>query len=286
MVHSNNMVVVVRVKGGILREDRDTDGTNRVYLPFGSDYSLYFKNMDSRSAVVTVTIDGQDVLDGNRLVIYGNREMYLDGWMDGTTVRHAFRFTKKTQEIVEHRGDKIDDGIIRIAWRFEKPKPEVKVIKEIHHHEYYPPRWPSWPRNEIVYGSSVNAKPLGALRSRGFSGVGGQSVGSAQISCQAAEPVAACYDREVKTCGFMPDIKAEEGVTVKGADRYQNFGEVTIGELEETEHVVCIKLYGGDRETKVVEKPVLTRAHVTCEYCGRKSRTDNKFCPGCGNALR
>jgi hypothetical protein len=55
---------------------------NVVYLPFGSEYSIYIKNLSSKKAVATITVDGQDVLNGDGIIINGNDTSELEGFID------------------------------------------------------------------------------------------------------------------------------------------------------------------------------------------------------------
>jgi len=120
MTYKDHFVVEVKYDGKILRVK---DGA--VYLPFGSEYTLLLKNLNSKKASVKVHIDGQDVLDYSSLIIGGNGQAELEGFLSGTTARNKFKFIHKTKEIQEHRGDKADDGIIRVEFAFEKPKPKT-----------------------------------------------------------------------------------------------------------------------------------------------------------------
>ena len=111
---NNNFVVAIKHKGNILREFKDI-----VYLPFGAEYTIVLKNLHVVKAVASVSVDGSDVLDGNRLVIKPNETLDLDGFMRGFSVRNRFKFIKKTDKISKYRGDRIDDGIIRVEFQFE-----------------------------------------------------------------------------------------------------------------------------------------------------------------------
>ena len=111
MTYKDQFVVEVKCRGKILRVKDDA-----VHLPFGSEYSLYLKNLNSRRASVTISIDGQDVLDNQSLILEPNSSTELEGFLRGTTAKNRFKFINKTKEIQEHRGDKIDDGIIRVEF--------------------------------------------------------------------------------------------------------------------------------------------------------------------------
>ena len=131
MVYQNKLVVVVKCNGRVLREQGEF-----VTLPFGSEYSLLFKNLNSQRAVIEIEIDGEDVLDGNQIVIAANSENEIKGFMKGSNVTNAFKFIQKTQQIADHRGDKIDDGFIRVSYQFEEVPQTFyrKTIIHDHHH--------------------------------------------------------------------------------------------------------------------------------------------------------
>lgn len=114
MVHKENFVVAIKNNGSILREVF----SNTVYLPFGSEYSILLKNLNSVSAVVDVDIDGSSV--GKGIIVRPNSSTELEGFLEGLSVKNRFKFIQKTKEISDYRGDHIDDGIVRVEYRFEK----------------------------------------------------------------------------------------------------------------------------------------------------------------------
>ena len=73
MMYQEKFIAVVKCNNKILREQNKCE----VHLPFGSEYSLLFKNLDSRRVNVNVSIDGTDILFGRSLVIDANSEMEL-----------------------------------------------------------------------------------------------------------------------------------------------------------------------------------------------------------------
>ena len=101
MMYQNKFVVCVKVDGKVVRERGD-----KVYLPFGCEYTILLKNLNSHRAVVSVEIDEKDVCDGSQLVIPAHGETELKGSMKGGQGYRAFRFIEKTQEISDHRGDR------------------------------------------------------------------------------------------------------------------------------------------------------------------------------------
>ena len=129
------MVTAIKVNGEVLREQGDT-----VFIPFGSEYSLYLKNINNVRARVDITIDDQDVLNGSSLVIDTNESFNLEGFLRGNDVSHKFKFIEKTQEISNFRGDRISDGLIQVKFRFELPNiwPSCGDIFNITNGSMYP----------------------------------------------------------------------------------------------------------------------------------------------------
>lgn len=112
----NNVVLAVKVDGKILREFGDT-----VYIPFGSEYSILLKNLSNQRVKVSVSIDGEDALDGDSLVVNANESMDLKRFVRNGNLNegNSFKFIEKSDKIVEHRGNKADDGLITISYEFE-----------------------------------------------------------------------------------------------------------------------------------------------------------------------
>jgi ribosomal protein L32 len=117
MVYNEKLVVSIKAGSRILREFKDV-----VYLPFGTEYSILIKNLNSESAVVSISVDGEDALAGEQLLIKSNKSHELKGFMSKGNVHHRFKFIEKTDNISSYRGDRIDDGIVRVEYQFEKPK--------------------------------------------------------------------------------------------------------------------------------------------------------------------
>ena len=111
MVYSDKLVVVLKHKGKILREHKDV-----VTLPFGSEYSILVKNLNTAKAKVSIEIDGEHVLDGQALLVDANTTTELKGFLKGSRTTNRFKFIEKTAQISNYRGDRIDDGIIRVEY--------------------------------------------------------------------------------------------------------------------------------------------------------------------------
>lgn len=280
MTYKDHFVVEVKCNGKFLRVK---DGA--VYLPFGSEYTLLLKNLNSKKASVKVHIDGQDALDYSSLIISGNAQAELEGFLSGTVARNKFKFINKTKEIQEHRGDKADDGIIRVEFAFEKPKPKTVIHDhhEHHHHHHHHDHnyWHWWPytytadpspnKDTIRYASSTGEKSnLGDIQAFNASGDMSRSVSNVVEDSLGVESLGSPLN--------------DEGITVKGSECYQSFRYGSIGELEQSE-VIIIQLKGLAQTGTTVEKPVTVKTKLECPTCGTKSKSSFKFCPNCGTFL-
>lgn len=249
-MYKNNLVVAIKHNNNILREKG-----NKVTLPFGSEYSILVKNLNLRKVSVNISIDGEDVLDNKSILIETNSDMELDGFMKGMSAKNKFRFIKKTKQISDYRGDRADDGLIRVEFAFEKEQPEITYHYH-QFHDYWPPprRICSWePFGPVKYCSSFSSS-------------------NDILSCNSSN---LSYDDN-----FLND----DGITVKGSEINQGFNYGYIGELEKS-HVIIVRLRGERSNGTVIKKPITVRDKLTCPTCGKKSRSDSKFCSNCGTFL-
>jgi hypothetical protein len=275
MTYKDNFVVEVKCRGKILRV---RDGS--VFLPFGSEYSILLKNLNSRKTSVKIHIDGQDILDYSSLILEPNSSTELEGFLSGTIAKNKFKFIKKTKEIQDHRGDKIDDGIIRVEFAFEKSKAEAKVIDEkCNHHHYHYYNYPCWPQftfsSEGQSGTpDVNRNAI-EISAGGISSNDNSSIRSSF-----------CYNVQCESLGVesLGQPLNDEGITVKGSECCQSFRYGSIGDLEQSQ-VIIISLKGINNTGVEVEKPVTVKDRLECSSCGTKCRSSFKFCPICGTFL-
>lgn len=150
MVYSNKFIVAIKHKGKVLREFNN----NVVQLPFGSDYSLMLKNKENRKALVEVKVDGQDVLNGNSIIIGPNGTTELKGFMKGSKVTNKFRFIERTDAISKYRGNLVEDGLVEVTYRFEERQEPDWVM----------PYWTS--PSDIKYGASCSTLDCSTPRAK------------------------------------------------------------------------------------------------------------------------
>ena len=276
MTYADKFVVEVKQDGKILRVK---DGA--VFLPFGSEYSILLKNLNSKRASVKISIDGEDVLDNNSLVLDANASTELQGFLKGNVARNRFRFINKTKEISDHRGDRVDDGLLRVEFAFEKPQPEPwirNVIKEVHHHHNPPTEF-------THYGTNADWS-YRTLKSSDGRGIGPQSVYTSSVAGAAgpveSETTVTMDSLGVENISAIPN--ADEGITVKGSEVNQSFRYTTLSDLEKST-VVVIALKGLTETGQNISQPVTTQEKLECKTCGTNSKSSFKFCPNCGTFL-
>lgn len=264
MTYKNNFVVAIKCNGKILRESNGV-----VYLPFGSEYSIYMKNLAATKALVGVTVDGEDILEGKKLIIDPNERMDLERALKGSmSSGYRFKFIEKTKEISEHRGDHIDDGIVRVEFAFEIPEvhfhtiPIKKIVEEHHHHHHHHDDW-WYPKTwYTTISDNLDGTTLSYSSSCNFSNTGGGVQAFAQS---------------------MPN-KNDKGITVEGSDSDQSFYYGHIGRVGPSE-VIVFELRGSAVDSTPVVKAVTVKDKLKCNYCGRTSKSSSQYCPGCGARL-
>lgn len=275
MVHKVGLVAAIRCGGKILRETFE-NGESIVKLPFGSEYEILVKNLDTRKALINISIDGVNVSDGS-IIIEPNSSSHLEGFIKGYIVKNKFKFIEKTEEISNHRGDRIDDGLIRIEYTFEAHQPQI--IHDYHyHHDYYHHHYHDWywPYYGPWYGSC--GAPICQSSGKGSSlesgsGTAGDYSGTVQCNSVQAQNLS------------VQNVSNDQGITVPGSRSNQEFQHGYIGTLETNSHIIIIRLVGGKADKKI-EKPIFTKTKLTCPTCGRKSKSNNEFCSRCGTALQ
>ena len=112
MMYESKLAAAIKVNGKVLREFKDT-----VHIPFGSEYTILLKNLNTTRAVVNVFIDGDDTVPGG-LVIDPGREIDLERWVKNgnLTEGNRFKFIERTAAVEQHRGVKLEDGLVRVEF--------------------------------------------------------------------------------------------------------------------------------------------------------------------------
>ena len=256
MMYGNKLAVAIKSNGKVLREFKDT-----VYIPFASEYSILIKNLNTVRVLVNVFIDGDNVIPGG-LVVNVGQEVDLERWVRNSNLNEGnkFKFIERTASVEHHRGIKLEDGIVRIEYQFEK------VYQ----------RQDGW----LAKGTPISQSPEynGILRglqngtlhvSGGLGGVSTQGV--AAINSVNISATSAVFN--------------DAGITVAGSKSEQKFSTVGSFATEPEKHSLVIKLLGETPDNKPVVVPVTVKSKPKCTTCGKQNKATAKFCSACGTSL-
>lgn len=269
MVYQNKLVAAIKVAGQILRENGSS-----VVLPFGCEYSILLKNLNSVRVQVKVSVDGKDATEGTWLVIQQNNSLELERFISNGNLYsgNRFRFIKRTRNIENHRGVKIEDGIIRVEYKTEKVQRVEDVAIRRHYYNdwswdwtYYPPYpRPYYPRPYWTCNQTFTSHSTAAPQSM-------------MARCSAGESSAsfACNNQ----------VSSDAGITVPGSHSQQQFHPTSSFSTYEDSEVLVINLFG-EIAGKKVAKPVFVKSKAMCSTCGKKSKSTEQFCSKCGTSVQ
>jgi hypothetical protein len=257
MMHKKNFVVAIKVGGKVLRESSD-----RVSLPFGSEYSVLLKNLDTVRMQAKIDIDGQEAC--RWVVIDPGKSVEIERFYRGNNERgNRFKFIERTERVEEHRGVQAEDGLVRVEFKRERVYELPKIVE---HHTYYhhggcfglPYRY---------YQPSGNVSSFNLMSAPVNSGLITNTSVSSLGRLGTAEPISA----------------NETGITVNGGVSDQKFTSVSGFETEQSEAIV-LHLIGRKNEV-LVQTARIVQTKVYCNTCGQKNKDTSKFCSECGTFL-
>lgn len=255
MMYNNKLAVAIKSAGNVLREFKD-----EVYVPFGAEYSIYIKNLNGVRALVTVSVDGEDVGDGTQFVINANDTVELERFIKNGNLSkgNRFKFIERTSAVEEHRGVRLEDGLVRVEFSFEKPAPVINVNP----YPWWNEPWNDKPWRPYKDPYTITYGNTGKLRS---------FVGANHVSTNVSNEVKA---------------SADVGITVPGSISDQQFNTVSSFVTEDETHVIVLKMLGQTEDNVRVRKPVTVKAKPKCSTCGLTNKATAKFCTECGTSLQ
>jgi hypothetical protein len=256
MMYQNKFVAAIKVGGKILRESSST-----VSLPFGSEYSVLLKNLNSVRAMAQVTVDGKDATDGTKLIIAPNSSVEIERYIRNGNLDkgNRFKFIERTEAVEQNRGILADDGLVRVEFWTEKV--------------YNYPIYNTWTPVSGWLGGVYNTNALGGQHLNSLSITRGSG-----ITCAAAGGFA--------TQNWNDSLmKSDAGITVPGSESNQKFTQGSWFGTEYQTDVIVLQLRG-NVEGKPVQKPITVATRPICVTCGKVNWATDKFCSQCGTSLR
>jgi hypothetical protein len=271
MMYNQKFVTCIKSSGKILRENKEN-----VFIPFGKEYTILLKNLNSVRAQVRISIDGTDATEGVSLVIQPNSELELKRFIKNGNMDegNGFKFIEKTTVIEQHRGSKIDDGLIRIEFQFEKPYVYNPGILYNNNNHWYGGGSPTIGGG---YLRGVCTNSSNAAYTEAYSA-------TASMDSVVASAAPATATSEIQSVNNV-SVQNEAGITVPGSKTEQKFVQAAWFQLEVEKHVMILHLLGETESGKKVEQAVTVKSKPKCSTCGKLNKANAKFCSGCGTAL-
>ena len=263
MMHRKNFVAAIRVGGKVLRESSE-----RVELPFGAEYDVLLKNIDTVRMQAKIQIDGQEA--SGWLVLNPGEKIAVERFCkDNLESGNRFKFIERTAKVEEHRGVQAEDGLVRIEFKREKVAPMYRYTHWINTPYYYwtdrwsyaVPQWTTICNSSSSSGGLMKSASMsrGTVNNASFSGAITQQGQNFQCSSNDA------------------------GITVPGSLSDQKFYAVSDFETEPSE-VMVLHLVGSTQKAPVKVAKTVNRK-PKCVTCGKTNKGSSKFCTECGTSL-
>lgn len=233
-------ITAVKVNGRVLRESH-----GNVYLPFDTEYSLLLKNKNSNRAIVSIFIDGTDVLGGEELILPGyGGEINLERFMiDGDLHSgRKFKFVSIDNPEVADPTSSENGEIKIIFW------PERQLLPFY----YYQPPLP-WKPNT----ARVGPYDLHTTVEHYSSNIHTLTSSAGIVNCHAS---------------------SDQGATVEGAQSDQTFTTVTSNGKGYPSTIIRFKLNQSKQITT-------TGTKIFCSKCGIRISYNDNYCSSCGQEL-
>jgi hypothetical protein len=252
MMYNNKLVAVIKTGGRVLREHG-----NVVLVPFGCEFSILLKNLNTVRADVRVSIDGDDVLNGSSLIIDAGGSIELERYIKELDRGNRFKFIERSSSVENHRGIGAEDGLIRIEYQFER---------------------------------QISLSLFRGMQSGGFGSItadGRYYKGGYNPDTQPVFYAQATYSAQSMTNSVVPaaSLSNDVGITVPGSISDQKFQTVAALNLEAETSVMVIQLKGETESNKKIVNPVTVAVKPKCQTCGKVNKATAKFCTECGTSL-
>lgn len=270
----SKMVCCLKANGKVLREHKDT-----VYVPFGTEYSILIKNLNSLRAMVNVSIDGKDVADGKvDFIVNANSEIDLARFLPNGNMERGnkFKFIERTASIEQHRGVGVEDGIIRIEFQYERQS--IPLVN---------PSTDYW-RDKFYYrdlGYTLLNQTIGTTGVARSANVTQASNSLYTANANALYSTNDSYAAKNDNVNVSSYVANDAGITVPGGVSDQSFKASSGFALDGVKHVMILRLLGETPEGKKIIEPVTVKAKPKCVTCGRVNKATSKFCSNCGTSL-
>lgn len=282
MMYNERLAVAIKSAGKVLRENKD-----QVYLPFGSEYSILIKNLNSVRALVKISIDGKNISDADsgEFVIYPNKSIEFERFISNGNmdIGNRFKFIERSDSIEQHRGIDIEDGLVKIEFQFERrvvtspydfpPWSVASPAGDVYPFKIYRNASPTWMSDQPSTGNPV-FPPTYTIS-------GASQAQSTDFVAKSSDVFT--YTADASAVPLSQNV-SDVGITVPGSLSDQRFVVVGSFPVESQTHVMILHLKG-ETEGRKVKTAVDVKHKPKCTSCGKVNKATAKFCTNCGTSL-
>lgn len=226
MGYANGFIASIILKDKPLREF-NYNGKRTVKIPFGSEYVIRLRNKSKEPALVEVSIDGTDVLNGSHLILKSGETIDLERFVDNNSKGKKFKFISleegaKSGDIDDPYRD--ENGLIQVKFHkaFYLPKQNYTLTSTSNlNNDYFVKKNHDYMINEnITFGNNtIVGSPF--------------SSNSILRSC-SPEPIAGSasvnsifFSNNLQGSAIDNDLPQDKGATVEGSESSQSFFNTT-----------------------------------------------------------
>lgn len=119
IMNNNNLNVKILVNDEYAKTKKISNRIDMVEVPYNENYEIYIRNFKNKKGLVTVYIDGVNITENHKLIIYETGAIKLNRFID---FDNKFLFVKKTDHINKVRDESNYDSTIYVSIKYEKEK--------------------------------------------------------------------------------------------------------------------------------------------------------------------
>ena len=225
MGYSNGFVASIILKNSPLREFKYS-GKRTVKVPFGAEYVIRLKNKSKDPALVEVSIDGTDVLNGSELVLKAGETVDLERFVENSSSGKKFKYISleegaSTGEIDDPYRD--ENGLVKVKFHkaFHLPKTTLTTTTfssppfcgALVNHDCFVNGGATFTTNDIMFKSKSTLS--GSVQNS--RGIANDSVATNSFFSSAAPLI-----RDLDS-----DLDSDRGATIEGSDSDQSFSSTS-----------------------------------------------------------